>query len=71
MILKNEKEVLKKQKVVMVGYFVILSKAFDCVDTANLIEIIAALSVGAVVLQWILLTYIKMGNRYSLLNIKT
>lgn len=29
----------------MVGYFVVLSKAFDCVDRANLIEIIAALSV--------------------------
>lgn len=42
----------------MVSYFVDLSKAFDCVDTANLIEIIAALSIGAVVLQWIL-TYIK------------
>lgn len=55
----------------MVGYFVDLSKAFDCVDTANLIEIIAVLSVSAVVLQWILLTYIKMGNRYPLLNIKS
>jgi hypothetical protein len=52
---------------VAVGCFVDLSKAFDCVDTAILIEKIAALGIGGVVLKWIS-SYLQ--NRIQITSVK-